>query len=103
MRGRAIDVASGLGYAAAVLARLGAEVVALQPTEPSAQAARERLAAVGMENVTIVYLRTSIPPILPLPVSAYPRQAFGKNPTLHANLHRARASALCFASAIPLS
>jgi protein-L-isoaspartate(D-aspartate) O-methyltransferase len=51
---RALDVACGLGYAAAVLARLGAQVVALESTEAAARAARERLASVGVENVVTV-------------------------------------------------
>jgi protein-L-isoaspartate(D-aspartate) O-methyltransferase len=51
---KALDVAGGLGYSAAVLARLGANVVTLESTEAAAQAARERLAAVGVENVTTV-------------------------------------------------
>jgi protein-L-isoaspartate(D-aspartate) O-methyltransferase len=51
---QALDVAGGLGYSAAVLARLGANVVTLESTEAAAQAARERLAAVGVENVTTV-------------------------------------------------
>jgi protein-L-isoaspartate(D-aspartate) O-methyltransferase len=51
---RALDVASGLGYSAAVLARLGAHVVALESTEAAAQAARQRLASVGIENVAVV-------------------------------------------------
>jgi protein-L-isoaspartate(D-aspartate) O-methyltransferase len=51
---RALDVASGLGYSAAVLARLGAHVVALESTEAAAQAARQRLASLGIENVAVV-------------------------------------------------
>ena len=51
---KALDVASGLGYAAAVLVRLGAKVVALESTEAAAEACRERLAAVGLEDVTTV-------------------------------------------------
>jgi protein-L-isoaspartate(D-aspartate) O-methyltransferase len=51
---RALDVASGLGYSAAVLARLGAHVVALESTEAAAQASRQRLASVGIENVAVV-------------------------------------------------
>jgi protein-L-isoaspartate(D-aspartate) O-methyltransferase len=51
---RALDVASGLGYSAAVLARLGAHVAALESTEAATQAARQRLASVGIENVAVV-------------------------------------------------
>jgi len=51
---RALDVASGLGYSAAVLARLGAHVVALESTEAAAEAARQRLASLGIENVAVV-------------------------------------------------
>jgi protein-L-isoaspartate(D-aspartate) O-methyltransferase len=51
---KALDVASGLGYGAAVLARLGARVVALESTDAAAQAARERLASLGIENVAAV-------------------------------------------------
>jgi protein-L-isoaspartate(D-aspartate) O-methyltransferase len=51
---KALDVACGLGYAAAVLARLGAKVVALESSEAAAQAARERLAALGVDDVTTV-------------------------------------------------
>lgn len=50
----ALDVACGLGYASAVLARLGAQVVALESSETSAAAARERLAALGIAGVTTV-------------------------------------------------
>src|SRR5829696_1207356 len=51
---KALDVASGLGYGAAVLARLGARVVALESTNAAAQAARERLASLGIENVAAI-------------------------------------------------
>ncbi|HKH33085.1 MAG TPA: protein-L-isoaspartate O-methyltransferase [Beijerinckiaceae bacterium] len=51
---RALDVASGLGYSAAVLARLGAHVAALESTEAAAEAARQRLASLGIENVAVV-------------------------------------------------
>jgi len=40
---RALDVAAGYGYGAAILARLGAEVVALEPVSRLADGARERL------------------------------------------------------------
>src|SRR4051812_26002826 len=41
---RVLDVAAGLGYASAVLARLGAKPVALESSEALVQAATERLA-----------------------------------------------------------
>ncbi|ACA20164.1 protein-L-isoaspartate(D-aspartate) O-methyltransferase [Methylobacterium sp. 4-46] len=44
---RALDVAAGLGYGAALLDRLGASVVALESLPGLAAAARERLAAAG--------------------------------------------------------
>ncbi len=40
---RVLDVGTGYGYAAAVMARLGAEVTALEPVPALADAARERL------------------------------------------------------------
>lgn len=51
---KALDVACGLGYASAVMARLGADVVALESSEAAAAAARERLAVLGFERVTTV-------------------------------------------------
>jgi protein-L-isoaspartate(D-aspartate) O-methyltransferase len=51
---KALDVAGGLGYSAAVLARLGLEVTALEATAAAAQAASERLAAVGVSGVETV-------------------------------------------------
>ncbi|GJD94797.1 protein-L-isoaspartate O-methyltransferase family protein [Methylobacterium iners] len=47
---RALDVGSGYGYGAAVLARLGAEVVALESEAPLAAAARERLPGVTVRE-----------------------------------------------------
>jgi protein-L-isoaspartate(D-aspartate) O-methyltransferase len=44
---RVLDVAAGLGYASAVLARLGAETVALESSEALADSARARLAEEG--------------------------------------------------------
>jgi protein-L-isoaspartate(D-aspartate) O-methyltransferase len=49
-----LDVACGLGYSSAVLAELGAAVVALESEESMAAAARERLAASGMASVQVV-------------------------------------------------
>jgi protein-L-isoaspartate(D-aspartate) O-methyltransferase len=51
---RVLDVAAGLGYSSAVLARLGATVTALESDETLASAARERLASVGADGVTVV-------------------------------------------------
>ena len=51
---KVLDVACGLGYSSAVLARLGARVVALEANEALAAGARERLAAVGAADVTVV-------------------------------------------------
>jgi protein-L-isoaspartate(D-aspartate) O-methyltransferase len=44
---RVLDVATGLGYGAAILARLGADVRGLEASEALAGQARERLAAAG--------------------------------------------------------
>jgi len=49
---RALDVGCGSGYGAAVLAAMGAKVVALESDPGAAAAARELLA--GRENVTVV-------------------------------------------------
>lgn len=51
---RALVVAAATGYSAAVLARLGAEVVALEEDEALAATARETLAKVGADSVDIV-------------------------------------------------
>ena len=51
---RVLDVAPGLGYSSAVLARLGATVTALESHEALAAAARERLEAAGVAGVTVV-------------------------------------------------
>ena len=51
---RVLDVAAGLGYSSAVLARLGATVTALESDETLASAARERLASLGADGVTVV-------------------------------------------------
>ncbi len=47
---RVLDVATGYGYGAAILQRLGAEVVALESTPELADAARERLGG-GVEVI----------------------------------------------------
>jgi protein-L-isoaspartate(D-aspartate) O-methyltransferase len=51
---RILDVAGGLGYSAAVLAAIGAQVVALESAEALAAAARDRLASVGARSVDVV-------------------------------------------------
>jgi protein-L-isoaspartate(D-aspartate) O-methyltransferase len=51
---KVLDVASGFGYSAAVLAELGARVTALESVESLAAAARERLAAAGAASVEVV-------------------------------------------------
>jgi protein-L-isoaspartate(D-aspartate) O-methyltransferase len=50
---RVLDVACGLGYTCAVLARLGASVVGLEDRESLAAAAGERLASTGTTGVTL--------------------------------------------------
>ena len=51
---RVLDVAPGLGYSCAVLARLGAHVTGLESSEALAAKARERLAAAGVQGATVV-------------------------------------------------
>lgn len=51
---KALDVACGLGYSSAILARLGASVVALEASEALAAAARERLGQSGFAGVETV-------------------------------------------------
>src|SRR4051794_7269989 len=51
---KVLDVACGLGYSSALLAHLGASVVALESSEVLAAAARERLGSVGAAGVTMV-------------------------------------------------
>lgn len=51
---KALDVACGLGYSSAVLARLGASVIALEASEALAQAARERLGQCGFDGIKTV-------------------------------------------------
>jgi protein-L-isoaspartate(D-aspartate) O-methyltransferase len=51
---KALDVAGGLGFSSAVLAQLGADVVAVESDESMAAAARERLAATGFQKVKVV-------------------------------------------------
>lgn len=51
---RVLEVGAGSGYASAVLARLAAHVTAVERHPTLAQAARERLRALGTPNVDIV-------------------------------------------------
>lgn len=51
---KVLDVAAGFGYAAAVMARLGAAVIALETDEELVAQARSRLAAIGAAGVAVV-------------------------------------------------
>jgi protein-L-isoaspartate(D-aspartate) O-methyltransferase len=51
---KALDVACGLGYSSALLARLGCAVTALESSATLAAAARERLASLGIAGVSVV-------------------------------------------------
>ncbi len=51
---RVLEVGTGSGYSAAVLARLAAEVVSVERHEELALAAREALAALGVDNVEVL-------------------------------------------------
>jgi protein-L-isoaspartate(D-aspartate) O-methyltransferase len=50
---KVLDVACGLGYSSAVLARLGCSVIALETDEALAEEARRRLGWCGVEGVMI--------------------------------------------------
>ena len=50
-----LEVGAGSGYAAAVAARLAADVVAVERIEALAADAHERLEALGFDNVTVVW------------------------------------------------
>ena len=52
---RVLEVGAGSGYAAAVAARLAARVFAVERVESLAAGARERLRALGFDNVTVVW------------------------------------------------
>ena len=52
---RVLEVGAGSGYAAAVASRLAAEVVAVERIESLAGGARQRLSALGFDNVTVVW------------------------------------------------
>jgi protein-L-isoaspartate(D-aspartate) O-methyltransferase len=51
---RVLDLAGGLGYSAAVLARMGARVVALESNQALADKARDNLAHLGLSAVEVV-------------------------------------------------
>lgn len=51
---RVLDIGCVTGYSAAILARLGASVVALEEDADLAKAARSALAAVGIANIEVV-------------------------------------------------
>ena len=51
---RVLEVGAGSGYAAALLSRIAERVVAIERLPELAQAARERLAALGVVNVEVV-------------------------------------------------
>jgi protein-L-isoaspartate(D-aspartate) O-methyltransferase len=50
---RVLEVGAGSGYQAAVLGRLTAAVISIERHAPLAESARQRLAALGIANVTI--------------------------------------------------
>jgi protein-L-isoaspartate(D-aspartate) O-methyltransferase len=51
---RVLEVGTGSGYQAAILARLSAQVISIERHQALADAARERLRDLGIDNVTIV-------------------------------------------------
>jgi len=51
---RVLEIGTGSGYQAAVLSRLAREVVSIERFRTLADAARERLAALGFDNVEVV-------------------------------------------------
>ena len=51
---RVLEVGTGSGYQAAILARLAAEVISVERFAALAQEARERLADLGVDNVQVV-------------------------------------------------
>lgn len=52
---RVLEVGTGSGYGAAVLAQLAAEVITIERIESLAVSARERLADLGVSNVTVIH------------------------------------------------
>lgn len=51
---RVLEVGTGSGYSAAVLARLAAGVLSIERHEPLAAGARERLERLGVDNVRVI-------------------------------------------------
>lgn len=51
---RVLEVGAGSGYAAAVISRIGADVIAIERQPELVESARERLAKLGYDNVRIV-------------------------------------------------
>jgi protein-L-isoaspartate(D-aspartate) O-methyltransferase len=51
---RVLDIAPGTGYSTAVLARLAASIVALEPDEAASRTLRDNLSAVGVTEVDVV-------------------------------------------------
>jgi protein-L-isoaspartate(D-aspartate) O-methyltransferase len=52
---RALEIGTGLGYAAAVFSRIAREVFTVERRAALAEAARERLAELGFENVRVMH------------------------------------------------
>ncbi len=52
--GRVLEIGAGSGYAAAVLSRIAAEVIAIERHDVLAELAAARMAALGYDNVRIV-------------------------------------------------
>jgi protein-L-isoaspartate(D-aspartate) O-methyltransferase len=52
-KSRALDIGTGSGYQAAVLAELCKEVYSIEILKPLADSARDRLAALGYKNITV--------------------------------------------------
>lgn len=57
---RVLEVGTGSGYAAAVLSRLAREVYSIERFENLANAARERLAQLGYDNVHVIHADGSL-------------------------------------------
>ena len=52
---RVLEVGAGSGYAAAILGRIAAEVIAIERVEEFVPAARERMQRLGYDNVRVVH------------------------------------------------